>query len=108
MNNDFFDDAAIEQIAKDRFGVSVEVSMVVARRIDCGQAALATFFLSAKKQLYYYIEGSSWQHADNAVHSISTTVQPWDRRRAIMAGVSRKNPSVVQALSSNALSSGVM
>ena len=59
MNNDFFDDAAIEQIAKDRFGVSLEVSTVVARRIDCGQAASATFFLSAKKQLYCYIEGSS-------------------------------------------------
>ncbi len=59
MNNDFFDDAAIEQIAKDRFGVSLEVSTVVARRIDYGQAALATFFLSAKKQLYCYIEGSS-------------------------------------------------
>ena len=58
MNDDLFDAAAIEQIAKDRFGVSLDVGSVVARRIDCSQAAQATFFLSTKKQLYGFIEGS--------------------------------------------------
>ena len=55
MNDDLFDAAAIEQIAKDRFGVSLDVGSVVARRIDCSQAAQATFFLSTKKAaLWFY------------------------------------------------------
>ena len=59
MNNDALDDLAIERTVKDLFGVSLEVGKVLARRIDCGQAAKATFFLSSKKQLYCYIEGPS-------------------------------------------------
>lgn len=59
MKEDLFDDAAIEQIAKDAFGVSVDIKTIIARRIDCGQSAQATFFLTSKKQLYCYIEGPS-------------------------------------------------
>lgn len=59
MDNDILlDDLALERAAKEKFGLALEVGKVIARQIDCGQAARATFFLSGKKQLYCYIEGS--------------------------------------------------
>lgn len=60
MNDgDMFDDFALEKDAKERFGVSLEVDKVIARRIDVGRTTRATIFLSNKKQLYCYIEGQS-------------------------------------------------
>ena len=54
---DIFDDFALEKLAKEHFGVSLEVDKVIARRIPVGHAAYATLYLSTKKQLYCYIEG---------------------------------------------------
>ncbi len=54
---DIFDDFALEKIAKDHFGVALEVDKVIVRRIDVGHSAKATLYLTKKKQLYCYIEG---------------------------------------------------
>lgn len=53
------DDEAIEQIAKDRFGVDLEIRQMIAREIPVGHTGAASVFLSKKKQLYVYIHGRS-------------------------------------------------
>lgn len=52
-----YDDFAVEKLCKEKFGVALEVDKVIARRIEVGQSAYATVFLSSKKQLYCYIDG---------------------------------------------------
>lgn len=57
MNNDIYDDLALEREAKERFGMPVEVDKVVVRNIDVGRGAKATVYLTKKKQLICYIHG---------------------------------------------------
>jgi hypothetical protein len=58
MNSgDIFDDFALERIAKEQFGVALEVDKVIARNLEVGHSAKATLYLTKKKQLYCYIEG---------------------------------------------------
>lgn len=57
MNNDAYDDLAIEQAAKDLFGMNVEVAKVIVRDIAIGKSAKATVFLTKKKQLLCYVYG---------------------------------------------------
>lgn len=56
-NTSLIDEMALERTAKDMFGVAFEIDSIIARRIDCGLNAQATFFLSKKHQLYCFIEG---------------------------------------------------
>lgn len=58
-SGDIFDSFAIERSAKELFGVAIEVNKTIVRRVDAGKAALATVFLTDKKQLYCYIDGPS-------------------------------------------------
>ena len=51
------DSLVLERAANELFGMPIEVDAIVAQRLDCGQNAQATFFLSKKRQLYCYIEG---------------------------------------------------
>ena len=48
---------ALEQAAKEHFGMIFDVGTVIARNIDVGRAAKATVFLTSKKQLMCYIHG---------------------------------------------------
>lgn len=57
MNNDIYDDLALEREAKDRFGMPLEVGQVIVRNIDVGRGARATVYLTKKKQLVCYING---------------------------------------------------
>ena len=50
---------ALEQIAKSKFGMSVDIDFVVARSVPVGRVAEATLFLTTKKQLYLYVTGTS-------------------------------------------------
>lgn len=59
MNVELMDDEAIEQIAKDRFGVDIEIRQMIVREIPVGHTGHASVFLSKKKQLYVYIHGRS-------------------------------------------------
>lgn len=59
MNEDMYDDMALEQAAKDRFGLACEVDTVIVRNADVGKAAKATVFLTRKKQLLCYVYGPS-------------------------------------------------
>ena len=57
MKRDVYDDLAIEQSAKELFGMNVEIAKVIVRDIEIGKSAKATVFLTKKKQLLCYIDG---------------------------------------------------
>ncbi|HWT39804.1 MAG TPA: hypothetical protein VN081_00815 [Dongiaceae bacterium] len=59
MNDQMYDDVALERQIKARFGVAVEVDSVIARRMPVGRSLEATLFLTNKKQLYFYIDGQA-------------------------------------------------
>ena len=59
MNDQIYDDLALERIAKDQFGVDVDISQVIVRQIEVSRSVTATVFLTKKKQLLVYINGHS-------------------------------------------------
>ena len=59
MNDQVYDDFALEKIAKAQFGVSIDIDAVIARRFPVSRTAEATLFLTAKKQLFLYITSQS-------------------------------------------------
>ncbi|HMI09275.1 MAG TPA: hypothetical protein VK497_02650 [Candidatus Saccharimonadales bacterium] len=59
MNEEIYDDMALERIAKDRFGLDIEISQVIIRQADVSRSASATVFLTKKKQLFVYVHGHS-------------------------------------------------
>lgn len=59
MNDQLYDDVALERQMKSQFGVSAEVESVIARHIPVGRSVEATLFLSDKKQLFLYVSGEA-------------------------------------------------
>ena len=59
MNDQLYDDVALERLIGGQFGVDVDIDSVIARRIPVGRSAEATLFLTRKKQLFLYIHGES-------------------------------------------------
>jgi len=59
MNDEIYDDMALEQKAKQLFGVSLDIQQVIVRSIPVSPTAHATVFYTAKKQLFAYIDGQS-------------------------------------------------
>lgn len=59
MNDQLYDDVALERQIKEKFGVTAEVDSVIARHIPVGRSVEATLFLSSKKQLYLYVDGEA-------------------------------------------------
>lgn len=59
MNEQMYDDVALERQLKAQFGVTAEVDSVIARRIPVGRSTEATLFLTKKKQLFLYVFGES-------------------------------------------------
>lgn len=59
MIEDAFDDSTFERISRERFGLDLEISQVILREAEVGNAAMATVFLTNKKQLFVYIHGNS-------------------------------------------------
>lgn len=59
MNDDIFDDFALERIAKERFGMHVDIQKVIVRQVPLSHTAEATLFLTTKKQLFVYISAHS-------------------------------------------------
>jgi hypothetical protein len=50
---------ALERIAKDRFGLDIDISQVIVRQADVSRSVTATVFLTKKKQLFVYVTGHS-------------------------------------------------
>lgn len=59
MNDEIYDDIALERMCKDRFGVDVDVDQMIVRQVEVSRVATATVFLTKKKQLFVYIDGHS-------------------------------------------------
>jgi hypothetical protein len=59
MNDEIYDDMALERIAKDRFGLDIDISQVIVRQADVSRSSTATVFLTKKKQLFVYVTGHS-------------------------------------------------
>jgi hypothetical protein len=59
MNDQAYDDLALEKAIRAQFGVAANVDSVIARRIPVSRTAEATLFLSAKKQLFLYVTSQS-------------------------------------------------
>lgn len=57
MNGDIYDDIAIEAMAKERFGMSVDIKKVIARSVPTSHTTVATVFLTTKNQVYTLISG---------------------------------------------------
>ena len=59
MNDEIYDDVALERLAKEHFGLSIDISKVIVRQIDVSRTAEATVFLTKKNQLFVYVTGHS-------------------------------------------------
>lgn len=59
MSDEIYDDMALERIAKERFGLDIDISQVIVRQIEVSRTASATVFLTKKKQLLVYVSGHS-------------------------------------------------
>lgn len=59
MNNEIFDDLALEKIAKARFGLDIDIAQVIVRQIPVSHTVQATVFLTTKKQLFAFVSGHS-------------------------------------------------
>ncbi len=59
MSPDIYDDLALEESAKKQFGLSVDVDSVIARQIPVSRTAVATVYLTKKKQLFAYVTAQS-------------------------------------------------
>ncbi|AHB42536.1 hypothetical protein RAAC3_TM7C00001G0694 [Candidatus Saccharibacteria bacterium RAAC3_TM7_1] len=59
MNDNVYDDMALEHIAKEKFGMTVDIDHVIARNVPVSHVATATLFLTSKKQLLLYINAHS-------------------------------------------------
>lgn len=59
MNESVYDDLALEENARQRFGISLDVESVILRHAPVSRSSYATVYLTKKKQLYVYITGQS-------------------------------------------------
>lgn len=59
MNNEIFDDIALETMAKESFGVTLDVEKVLVRGVPAGRSAVVSVLLTTKNKLYALISGSA-------------------------------------------------
>ncbi|MEO5950332.1 MAG: hypothetical protein ABIQ04_02690 [Candidatus Saccharimonadales bacterium] len=59
MNDEIFDDMAVERLAKEKFGLDVDIDQVIVRQVMVSHTTMATVLLTKKKQLFVYITGHS-------------------------------------------------
>ena len=54
-----YDELALERAIKDNFGNDVDIRQVIVFKVSVSHTAIATLFLTTKKQLYLYVAGQS-------------------------------------------------
>ncbi|MEO7904264.1 MAG: hypothetical protein ABIR91_00555 [Candidatus Saccharimonadales bacterium] len=59
MNEEIYDDMALERIAKEQFGFDADIGQVIVRQVMVSRTTTATVFLTKKKQLLLYVHGHS-------------------------------------------------
>lgn len=59
MNEQVYDDIALEKRLQALFGVKADIDAVIARKIPVSRTAEATLFLTEKKQLFLFIDSQA-------------------------------------------------
>jgi len=59
MTEKMYEELAMEEAIKNRFGVDAEMMQPIVYRVPVSRTAEATLFLNSKKQLYLYVTGES-------------------------------------------------
>ncbi len=59
MSDEIFDDFDLERTVKQKFGLALEIDSVIVRQVPVSRTAVATVFLTSKKQLFTYITAQS-------------------------------------------------
>ena len=59
MNSEIYDDTMLERLAKEKFGVDVDIEQVIVRNVEVSRTTSATVFLTKKKQLMVLVSGHS-------------------------------------------------
>lgn len=59
MNQDIYDDIAIEGVVKDEFGKNIDIKKVIVRAAPTSHTTEASVFMTTKNQLYTLITGRS-------------------------------------------------
>lgn len=59
MNEQLYDDIALEKTIRAQFGVVADIDTVIARHMPVSRTADATLFLTKKKQLFLYVDSQS-------------------------------------------------
>jgi len=59
MTDEIYETTALERMAKDRFGMDVDIDKVIVKEAEVSRTATATVFLTKKKQLLVYVHGHS-------------------------------------------------
>jgi hypothetical protein len=59
MNEQVYEDFALEKVAKSQFGIDIDIDAVISRRFPVSRTAEATLFLTKKKQLFLYVTSQS-------------------------------------------------
>ncbi len=57
--NEVYDDVTLEKEISSLFAVDIDIDAMIARRVPAGRNAIASLFLTKKKQLYLYVGGPS-------------------------------------------------
>lgn len=57
MDNDIYNEVALERRLKERFGITVEIEQIILAHASVSRSAYATVFLTKKKQLLVFIDG---------------------------------------------------
>lgn len=59
MREEIYDDMELENLAKDKFGLDIDIAQIIVHEIEVSRTATASVFLTTKKQLLVYIDGHS-------------------------------------------------
>lgn len=59
MTNQIYDDIALERIAKEKFGLDIEIRQTIAPNIPISHTGTASVFMTTKKHLFAYISAQS-------------------------------------------------
>lgn len=59
VNHEIYEDFAIEKLAKDKFGLKVDIKQVIARSVAVSHTSEATVFLTTKNELFVLISGEA-------------------------------------------------
>ena len=59
MNEEIYDDLAIERLAKEKFGLTVDIKQTIVRAVPVSYTSEASVFLTTKNQLFVLVTGKS-------------------------------------------------